>query len=96
MKNYPPRTHMTTDETEEFCRVLRAMPTSTGFIITHCMEPPHTPQMHNSFSAIVLLPGSNGRGDAFGDNPARALLKAWALAHVDAAEKLMPKDEVQK
>lgn len=80
-------------DADDLMRLLRAMPSNTGFMISHCIEPPHTPGVFGGFSAVVMLPGSGGRGDANENNAARALLKAWARAHMDAAEKLMPKDD---
>lgn len=85
-----PITHMSFDEAQEFVRILTAMPSNTGFSINHCIEPPHTPGVFNGYNAVVILP-NGGRGESGGDNPALAFRTAWARAHLDQAEILMPK-----
>ena len=91
---YPhPNTHMSLDDVGNLVRVLQAIPSNIGFLISHCIEPPHTPGVFGGYHALVVLPGSGGRGEADENNPAKALLKALALAHADAAAKLRPIQE---
>lgn len=83
-------------DADEMVRLLRALPANTGFLISHAIEPPHTPGVFGGFHAVVVLPGVDGKGEANENNAARALVKAWAMAHMDAAEKLGKSDDWYK
>lgn len=83
--SYPPQ--MTGNDAEMMVRLLQAIPRNAGWSINRPVEPQGSSPVFNAFSAIVLL-AEGGRGDALGDTPSEALLKAWALAHIDRGTML--------
>lgn len=88
---YPPRTMMTAQEGSRFLMLLRALPSNTGWLLSHIIEPPHSPPVVGGFSAKVILPGVGGVGNAYGNTPYEALRDAWMLSCLDSANRLAGK-----
>ena len=82
-----PKTHMSIEESAMLVELLHRLPSNTGFLISHCVEPPHTPVVWGGYSAKVILP-NGGSGEASHNNPALAFREAWAKAHRDQAEMI--------
>ena len=71
--------------------LLHRLPSNTGFLISHVIEPPHTPGVWGGYSAKVILP-NGGAGEANHNNPALAFREAWAKAHAAQAEMIKMKE----
>lgn len=86
-----PQTNMSTEDAGALIHLLSRLPPDTGFMISHMIQQPHSPPMWGAYHAKVILP-NGGVGEADHNNPALAFREAWAKAHQNQAEMLMPKD----
>lgn len=87
--SYPPR--MSEEEAHLLVRLLRQIPQNAGWFISRPVQPLGSPPVFGAFQAKFVLP-EGVSGEASGDTASEAFLKAWAHAHLQMAEKLMPKE----